>query len=237
MPFLPPNQQRQSTEGRHMTLAFNALMLLVGRQERCPACKKLSGGMVAWLCVWVKVQICIWLSWCHCHSLSLAHDIITDNITHSHTVSCVLINAPDDIRLNVMLFPPIQHSHSVHMSTFIYCIESKLLHSSCYNDLSLTYSTLVFFDIFIVQCLASLYTAQYMHLSLYFLHVHNSKLSLVTLWACCAWWWINSLLCSLCSQVLNQQPLLSPLLWVDWVNLKTRICLSVSSSKSCGWIS
>jgi len=23
-------------------------------------------------CVWVKVQICIWVSWCHCHSLSLA---------------------------------------------------------------------------------------------------------------------------------------------------------------------
>jgi len=30
------------------------------------------GGMLAWLCVWVKVQICIWPSWCHCHSLSLA---------------------------------------------------------------------------------------------------------------------------------------------------------------------
>jgi len=31
-----------------------------------------SGGMLAWLCVWVKVQICIWPRWCHCHSLSLA---------------------------------------------------------------------------------------------------------------------------------------------------------------------
>jgi len=27
-----------------------------------PACKKLSGGMLAWLCVWVKVQIHIWPS-------------------------------------------------------------------------------------------------------------------------------------------------------------------------------
>ena len=36
------------------------------------ACKKLSGGMLAWLCVWVKVQICIWPSSCHCHSLSVA---------------------------------------------------------------------------------------------------------------------------------------------------------------------
>jgi len=52
-------------------LAFNALMLLVGQQEGHSACKKLSGGMLVWLCVWVKVQICIWPSWCHCHSLSL----------------------------------------------------------------------------------------------------------------------------------------------------------------------
>ena len=28
--------------------------------------------MLAWLCVWVKVQNCTWPSWCHCHSLSLA---------------------------------------------------------------------------------------------------------------------------------------------------------------------
>jgi len=30
-------------------LAFSALTLLVGRQEGHPACKKLSGGMLAWL--------------------------------------------------------------------------------------------------------------------------------------------------------------------------------------------
>jgi len=29
--------------------AFSALMLLVGRQEGHPACKKLSGGVLAWL--------------------------------------------------------------------------------------------------------------------------------------------------------------------------------------------
>jgi len=33
-----------------------------GRQEGHPACKKMSGGMLAWLFVWVKVQICILLS-------------------------------------------------------------------------------------------------------------------------------------------------------------------------------
>jgi len=47
-------------------------MLLVGRQEGHPACKKLSGRVLAWLSVWSKVQTCIWPSGCHCHSLSLA---------------------------------------------------------------------------------------------------------------------------------------------------------------------
>jgi len=102
MLFLTPNQQCQSTEGisslRNMyiilvfnsvswlwflcnvqdnnalitMLWFSALTLLVGRQEGHPACKKLSGGVLAWLSVWSEVQTCIWPSWCHCHSLSLA---------------------------------------------------------------------------------------------------------------------------------------------------------------------
>ena len=41
---------------------FSALTLLVGRQEGHPACKKLSGGVLAWLSVWSEVQICIWPS-------------------------------------------------------------------------------------------------------------------------------------------------------------------------------
>ena len=53
-------------------LAFSALTLLVGRQEGHPACKKQSGGVLAWLSVWSEVQTCIWSSWCHCHSLFLA---------------------------------------------------------------------------------------------------------------------------------------------------------------------
>ena len=32
----------------------------------------MSGGVLAWLSAWSKVQTCIWPSWCHCHSLSLA---------------------------------------------------------------------------------------------------------------------------------------------------------------------
>ena len=52
--------------------AFSALTLLVGWQEGHPAYKKLSGGVLPWLSVWSKVQTCIWPSWCHWHSLSLA---------------------------------------------------------------------------------------------------------------------------------------------------------------------
>jgi len=41
------------------TAAFSALTLLVGRQEGHPACKKTSGGVLAWLSVWSEVQTCI----------------------------------------------------------------------------------------------------------------------------------------------------------------------------------
>ena len=42
--------------------AFSALTMLVGWQEGHPACKKLSGGVLAWLSVWSEVQTCIWPS-------------------------------------------------------------------------------------------------------------------------------------------------------------------------------
>jgi len=38
--------------------AFSSLTPLVGRQEGHPACKKLNGGVMAWLSVWSKVQTC-----------------------------------------------------------------------------------------------------------------------------------------------------------------------------------
>jgi len=40
--------------------AFSALTLLVGRQEGHPACKNLSGEVLAWLSVWSEMQNCIW---------------------------------------------------------------------------------------------------------------------------------------------------------------------------------
>jgi len=42
--------------------AFSTLTLLVGRQEGHPACKKLSGGVLAWLSARSEVQTCIWHS-------------------------------------------------------------------------------------------------------------------------------------------------------------------------------
>jgi len=40
--------------------AFSAVTLLVGQQEGHLACKKLSGGVLAWLSAWSEVQTCIW---------------------------------------------------------------------------------------------------------------------------------------------------------------------------------
>jgi len=62
----------QSNSGYLVSCAFSALTPLVGWQEGHPPCKKLSGGVLAWLSVWSKVHTCIWPSGCHCHSLSLA---------------------------------------------------------------------------------------------------------------------------------------------------------------------
>jgi len=41
---------------------FSALTLLVGQQEGRAVCKKLSGGVLAWLSVWSEVKTCIWPS-------------------------------------------------------------------------------------------------------------------------------------------------------------------------------
>ena len=42
--------------------------MLLDVWEEGQACKKLTGGLLAWLSVRSKLQTCIWPSWCHCHS-------------------------------------------------------------------------------------------------------------------------------------------------------------------------
>ena len=44
---------------------------LGGRKGIRPV-KSSSGGVLVWLSVRSEVETCIWPSWCHCHSLSLA---------------------------------------------------------------------------------------------------------------------------------------------------------------------
>jgi len=58
----PPYSPDLAPSDCHLVFAFSALTLLVGRQEGHPACKKLSGGVLAWLSVWSEVQTCIWPS-------------------------------------------------------------------------------------------------------------------------------------------------------------------------------
>ena len=72
MPQQPILELHVSSTCHQQALAFSALTLLIGRQEGHPACKKLSGEVLAWLSVWSEVQTCMSPSWCHCHSLSLA---------------------------------------------------------------------------------------------------------------------------------------------------------------------
>ena len=73
-------------------------MLLVGQQEGQPACKKLSSGVLAWLSVWSEVQTCIWPSWRHCHSLSLASVKSRSVLTFWYQLTRVV---PDKGPLNV----------------------------------------------------------------------------------------------------------------------------------------
>ena len=47
----------------YLRLMINLLAFSALTQEGHPACKKLSGGVLAWLSVWSEVQTCIWLSW------------------------------------------------------------------------------------------------------------------------------------------------------------------------------
>ena len=56
----------------HLVVCYQYCLQCCDAVGWATVCKKLSGGVLAWLSVWDEVQICIWPSWCHCHSLSLA---------------------------------------------------------------------------------------------------------------------------------------------------------------------
>jgi len=48
---MSPNAQFTQFHFQTANRSFSALTLLVGRQEGHPACKELSGGVLAWLSV------------------------------------------------------------------------------------------------------------------------------------------------------------------------------------------
>jgi len=56
----PGREPRSIAASLYFTVVFSALTLLVGRQEKHLACKKLSDEALAWLSFWSEVQmICI----------------------------------------------------------------------------------------------------------------------------------------------------------------------------------
>ena len=54
----------------------------LGNRKGIRPVKKQSGGVL--LSVWSEMQTCIWPSWCHCHSLSLASAIGLTNLVPVH---------------------------------------------------------------------------------------------------------------------------------------------------------
>ena len=66
--FQKPMQLLVSTTHVYTCFILYSLLMAVSetlhfwKQYNLPhlACKNISGGMLAWSCVWVKVQICIW---------------------------------------------------------------------------------------------------------------------------------------------------------------------------------
>jgi len=53
------HKTKSQTNNAFSAVAFSALTLLVGQQQGHLACKKLSGGVLAWLSVCSEVQTCI----------------------------------------------------------------------------------------------------------------------------------------------------------------------------------
>jgi len=69
---LPIQELPQKTEKRLTKKCVQNICWIQFNSCWIPTCQKLSGGMLACLCVSIKMLICIWPSWCYCHSLTLA---------------------------------------------------------------------------------------------------------------------------------------------------------------------
>ena len=101
--------------GEWSEFAFSALTLLVGWQEGHLACKKLSGGVLAWLSVWSEVQtcspgkravkwvhvcmyVCWWVNLSNWRTLGEVTGIMVDRVIHPillTLLSSKMHNSPD----------------------------------------------------------------------------------------------------------------------------------------------
>ena len=87
---------------------------LGGRKGIRPV-KNLSGGVLAWLSVWSEVQTCIWPSWCHCYSLSLASAKSRFVLPFWYRLTQVV---PDKGPLNGCVCYKIFHEHQLNSRRF-----------------------------------------------------------------------------------------------------------------------
>jgi len=108
-------------------------------------------------CVWVKVQICIWHSWCHCHSLSLApvnpgtgSRVVPDAIQDGHKmVVCVCVVVGSYSMSCVWLWKWCVPSHSVRVSLQT-CVTSRSVWSVAWHQ-HRTKSSMQFTDLSIME--------------------------------------------------------------------------------------
>jgi len=108
--------------------AYRTLTLLVWRQEEHPACKKLSGGVLTWLSVRSEMQTCIWPSWCHCHSLSVASIKSRLVLPFWYRLTWVVLEKGYKTGVCMCLLPHKQSANLLHWSsTFLY------LQFSCFD--------------------------------------------------------------------------------------------------------
>jgi len=109
--------------------------LFVGQQEGHPACKKLSDRVLAWLSVWSEVHTCIWPSWCHCHSLSLASVNSRWVLPFSYWLTWVV---PDKGPLNGCVCMCLSDDSSLVRSHSPALVWLSGIEARVHNDLSLT---------------------------------------------------------------------------------------------------
>ena len=66
---VPPYGPMWLREGLYTFFTYVQYFGSVGwTSGKASSCKKLSSELLAWLSVWMEVQmVCMWSSWCHCH--------------------------------------------------------------------------------------------------------------------------------------------------------------------------